>query len=666
MSTGFPIVTQKRSSYTIQLPRRDLTKPNHVIASNPQDPSLDDPTFLSNKDDIIVPLSLYHEDIQQENSHTSKNDVHAEFSVTQSNQTRCFTAIMNIQYYHIIRRTCIPSNQQEQVETTTILKTKVYTVAEVQIIISPWSSDNIQVSTEQKQSHRFVCSTLEMEEERNGTFDEILNSSSDVQLPKYRFDDIVSPQLTFSENGKYLACIVPRPIQQFQESSYPPLSLVAIFPLTPPTVDGDLEHIDEVPKALPQPSYLPHQTSLSDVGSNCLPPSIGKAFTLRISPDVDLDELSSSKVKWISQIVSIADYSFAGLHLLLGGCRDGSLVVMNYKRATLLGCIFTPRKPCGIRDLQCFKHGHCIQIGVVYSDGRVEMYKSEMNHQGTKTVQYERNVRAYHDLTCNIKYNPFRIRTWLLELHLSPKLCSGLKFDKMSFVNECTIATLVRPFHIQTGDESNNVVFDDTIAQVWSFDPTLSNSALLSSLKMDNDMVGNVHDDETTDHFCLPKLNRLFSGSIAFDSRSNCILISSAVPCRRSTSKFPVRANAFVTIWDWQTASTGIILPCSVDTVRYVCKHKLEMFWDSTRAHLLREYASVDKFTRDHYHLALLSPSRYVQGRQGLRNPNQLLLEHDCVAYPSLLEVRFCHQSFLFQMTFSKESNILVLISALF
>ena len=668
MITGFPIVTEKKSSHTIRLSRRDFTKEsNHEIISAMPFPSTEDPSFVSNKDDIIVPLSLYRDDMKQ-NDNTSTDDVHAEFSVTQSNPKHCFTAIMNVKYYHVIRRTCIVSNQQEQEDAITMLKINVSTIAEVQIFLSPWSSSE-HIQQEQNQVHRFVCSTLEMEDEIKGTLDEIENSSWNMKLPKYFFGDIVSAQVTFSENGKYLACIVPRPIQQMEESSNPipttttttttdpPLSLVVIFPLSPPTLEEDLDM--KGPLILPQPFYLQNKAFSSDVESNLFPPNIGKAYTLRVSPDVDIDDINSSTSKWISQIVHIADYSFSGVHLLLGGCNDGSLVVINYKRGTVLGCIFTPRKSCGIRDLHCFKSEFYAKIAAVYSDGRVEMFQSYLNKEGTKGIDDEKQFGTrFHDLTCNVKYNPFCIRTWLMKVQLSPKSCSGLKFDKVAFVNERTIATLVRPLHIQSGNESNNVVFDDIIAQVWLFDPFLPNPVLLSTLKMDNDTLGNLGDDGIERSMPVPEWNKICSGSIEFDSRSYCILVSSAVPSHRSTSHYPTYVNAFVTLWDWQTATTAITMPCSIDTVHFVCNHKLQLYWDTDRAYLLCESVYVDRFTRVHYYLALLSPSRYIQGRQGLRNPNQVLLEYDSVAYPSLLEVRLCHQSF-FASSYPIEMNLI-------
>lgn len=626
--TGSPIVTQKRHSSSTCVPRFDAS---NILGRNHQ--RIGESSNSSDDDVTIVPIVM-------RKNRTNEGEIDrrcispSSLSVVECNQDHELTAAMTIQYHNSIRRTNTNSNDECE---TTIVKTQISVIASVHIYISPWSSDALlPCNSSENQVHQFVCSTIESEEEINGSPEEVQSSSCEMKCPEY-FHGHVRPQLCFSSSGKYLSCVIPRPLlyvpKSSSEADESTLSLVAIFSLSSPKIDDNFEFEESID--LPQPQYLRNRKNASSkFEATVLAPIASNPHTLCVNPDPRIDDLDVSVMRLMAQIVSIADISFTGVELILAGCEDGSLLLLSYRNAMLLGPLYRPSKPCSICDLQCITYHDHARIAVVSEDGCVEFYQCSL-HWSLNIPDDEISSGSYYDFIYNSKHRPFRMRTMLLNKDITPVSSSRLIFNKIIFIDPNTIAVLVKP-SCSHDDCGAKIAGDNILAQVWLFDSTTDTTTVLSSL---NQSPPSFSFGEFSENSIDNRMNErdaaCFSGFIKLDSRSLCILVGYTVPYDRALGMY-VNSKAFVALWNWRNLSIGLTLPCPVDKNQVSSEQQLQLHWECEKISLLHEYVYFGQFKKDVYDVSILSPSTPLK----LGIPNPMLLGHNHVAYPYVCEVR--------------------------
>lgn len=440
---GFPIVTEKRSSSSISIHSQKAQNRKECddhAGSKPSSASI-----------VNFEVPIQECDILGEHSSTNSDDAPNPIVITamDTNVTQNITALMTIRYYDEVQRECTrlkasnftplqegsdrndTSNSQQQIYIVTTTTTVAHVSIHISIASGSFYSSNHSCNAEtDAQFHRIVLAattstkefninkdidadvdadkeseatahnkTLDMDHDTDEQYDwETLANAQRTLRPlyhEYTFSD-VAPQLVCSSNGKYLACIIPRPIRKKERlpkdesksksnrnaASGPgmprsgsinmvsikpaKLSAVVIFNLEPPILNdsdfNDGDAVNEATEKLPLPKYLQSHESyndeqqgqhhseqkyqhVKDIAPIPTNPQIVSLCHMATSANKDLANL-------LSQITCLVDLNHTkhlslekgrkttGATLLLAGCTDGSMLVIAYKRAIALGITF--------------------------------------------------------------------------------------------------------------------------------------------------------------------------------------------------------------------------------------------------------------------------------------------------------------------------------------
>ena len=734
---GFPIVTQKRSSSSLKMPRHvDDTDRQHQDANNSHDTAMKCETFT-------VPIRAHR--IANEAESQSHQGSPLCLTAMETDCENTFTAIVTIRYYDEVKREyrklCsddTTSSTGDDVNANNVpgkiqVTTTITTMANVSINISLASEPFQSSSNSDTQQHRITLSattdTKEYDdvEEDNGVF-KCERDASHV----YTWSD-VEPQVVFSSNGKHLACVIPRPIRkrnniQTDEGesiamvSIKPagLSTVVIFNLEPQTIERNNDKgetsselgMDALPLPLPLPKYLQADESFTQEqklsngkkATVLLPPISTNPLilTLNVMTMDATNDLTMNAAKLLSQITCLCDINhnhsvhksngkFKNASLLLAGCTDGSILMIGYKRAILLGMLYHNRVASGnqpvswdnrlgwddhvegLRVLKYHADNRHVEDDIrgkflaVRRDGHVALYSTSFHENfGVSSTGSVEEQGVSSEISQCLAWES---KKYSFKMNVEPKrssLITSLRFANGTFIDADTVALLVQPLHSQGQD--GDIKFDDAIAQVWSIGKVGSTSTLIAKLCMDHGKLDEVHHGVFNEQHVPNTLSSSpglpMSTSIEYDESTGCLAIASAVPLSRSTKTGNIEAKAFVSLWDWTASTIGFTLACT-QNLRFSVQRSLCQSGDSiftpdgilvSRQQICKKsgtitivhtFGDAHRYQRDEYYAGILSPSRCRRTCRGLLDQNPIFLSKDCIMYPDLLEVRLSGRSFV-------------------
>ncbi len=530
----------------------------------------------------------------------------------------------------------IGRNQSAHNHTKVLATTTITTVADIRIHISLASEPFIcanNVSRDanqtnmsngsQTQRHQITLSATTSTEEIdeatmninfNANDDNYDNLFSDYHHNyRYTLSD-VKPQITFSSNTKYLACIIPRPMRKryLEDNESSPisdveseagsmssivyikpvrLSALVIFQLEAQTISHGDENednyaisINDVWSALPQPTYLRDNQSYSEEqhsgdanerrsvqtrNISSLPPIATNPHTATLDPSkISEEDITVELSRLLTQITCVCNLNHNSISsstiqtskylgtrthagtsapLVLVGCTDGSILVVSYKRATVLGLLLkghergnslsrpisasnrpiplnshTPlrashkktRDDCAwdnrgtglcvlkyhvnVRD--CYDPKGIIRGRIlgVQRDGHLVMYSTSFRSK-SMTGEIDEGNDQEKELLPSTDYDGMNSLVWeskKFSFAMAIKPMKGLyansassslatkRYANGTFVDFNTVATLVRPLHASRG-QGRDIKFDDLVAQVWSVNqPRIGGATLISEFNM--------------------------------------------------------------------------------------------------------------------------------------------------------------------------------------
>jgi len=254
---GFPIVTEKRSSSKISISTSAQQNHHHAGSKPPPSSMINFKVPIRECDILGLPAGT-----------NSDNACPIVFTALETNVTQNITALMTIRYYDEVQRECTRirgsdppppqeglqglhenriSNSQEQMSIATTTTTVAHVSIHISMTSGSFHSSNHSYNAETDvQFHRIVLSATTSTKEINinsNVDSETASTSTSTAYAKtqnmghdtneqcdwevlanpthsprllyheYTFSDVV-PQLVVSSNGKYLACIIPRPIRK--------------------------------------------------------------------------------------------------------------------------------------------------------------------------------------------------------------------------------------------------------------------------------------------------------------------------------------------------------------------------------------------------------------------------------------------------------------------
>ena len=821
VACGFPIVTEKRSSSSFRLPNFEDDGIGFVVEGNengstgisPQrtnndvfgfgpDGTTRDPcgsTFRRKfgiRNNQFMGGSNGYGNGHGHGSEGNKLGAPMSLSAMDTDSEGNLIATMTIRYHDVVERTYhrevtelkTPIANESESESQNVeneksrkrsiitVHTTIMTIADVYINIS-LASEAFASSdgNYQTRSHQITLSATSNTEEIDEEF--ITNEDFDVyandhHMQHYTWSD-VQPQVTFSSNAKYLACIIPRPIRQDKDSSEHEfeaennstfnivhnkavrISTLAVFNLEPQTIDREVESIensmDDLWGRIPQPAYLRteqtsnfdgqlHNKSGNDEGKEkkstmILPPVATNPQCATLNPSLSSapgNDVTVDLAGLLSQITCICDLNhqsdnnkhqhplnygsssnnFQNAPIFLAGCTDGSIVVISYKKSMVLGMLYHNRgwgsganqsiplnsnasastrlqnngrnkfdartsglialKYCvGIRNRRGMDYDgngsiHGRILGV-QRDGHVTILSTNFRSNSIFPRSASGGVDPKNGFAWESKKFRFEMTAKPLKGLYGNYLSSAIataKYVNCTFIDFNTVGLLVKPLNAMRG-QGRDMRFNDVIAQVLNIDECQRGEIsleLIAELLFDNDKLEeNAHgcfenrkDSCSLSTFCGLSMP---TTSIEYDSISGCLILSSAIPIKRSTKTNTTEAKAFVSLWDWKSSTIGFTLasrhrlhfstqqtvsrsthPFFLPSESFVSRQMIQRKAGAT--YIVHTFGGKFGYQRDIYLAGILSPSRGRRSCRGLQDQNPIFLSKDYVMYPSLLQVR--------------------------
>ena len=727
---GFPIVTEKRSSSSFKLPtcisdEKTLVQTNGSTLSNNGHASVSFSDGISNGSDetreaASLPsfpyghtfrkrITIRNEPSLVNGDHHENEELGAPIRLTamDTDSEQNFVAIMAICYHDTVERTYQQLNVESQEnghqergsDTKTeevgrnrkiLGTTTITTVADVYIHISlasePFIGSNADANNSSKDTHsRLHQITLSATTSTEEIDETVINESieekkfGDSYRYRYAMSD-VQPQITFSSNAKYLACIIPRPIRERDTDENESdnesecgsissmvyiqparISNLAIFHLEPQTIEyeNDIDSkgtsINDVWSELPQPTYLRANESYSEAqqgdandkhtrrkkrNSLLLPPIATNPHTATLDPlKISGDDITVHLARLLSQITCLCDLNhnsvspptiqktnnngtLASVPLLLVGCTNGSILVVSYKKATVLGMlhhghergnararpISAANQAMSLNNIPSARNqkavDHCTwddrstglrvlnyhvnerdgqdlkgmirgRILGVQRDGQVAMFSTSFRSK-SMAANIKRDEQGQDKGTLSDYGNSLIWESKKFAFVMTAKPMKGLyansassslttrRYANSTFIDFNTFATLVRPLYSCRG-QGRDIKFDDLVAQVWSVNESrLGGAKLISEFSLNYEKLEEIQHGffgNKSDSSSLPVYFGLsVPTSIEYDEITGCLLIASAIPVSRSTKTAYVEAKAFVSLWDWKSSTVGLTL----------------------------------------------------------------------------------------------------------
>lgn len=470
------------------------------------------------------------------------------------------------------------------------------------------------------------------------------NNNDETTIP-------LSPQLTFSSDGRNLACLVPHPFLK--------RSMVVCFqlrkPRTPPPA-----------VSLPRPSYLnntSNTTPLIRVATN--------PVTAKLPNDTELLNASS--------ICNVKTQTSGSL--LLAACVDGSIVVIAYRPAVVAGILHSPNSNDGDGGENEDENGsdECITCISHYTSPSRNKASADQGSRGKLVALYSSKAVLFSShLIISSEENQM-----LMQLQLEREIPGS--FMKATWMGPSFLALLTLP-----------KLHDNTACQVWPIDEfddtndsidtanTQSQATLepVTTLVMSKERLNEyAHGSFSLESAATQsnsssvpsnlQMEQCFSAMVLpYDASSNCLAVSSFVVSPSLSSNDNVTtttmtARPFSCCWHWRTNVVGLILKCSSrhllmerDGARVWQIPIYSQFYfardfngGSWLIHLLSDSARdwkshfQNRIRKEVYEMALLSPSNSLADVSfGCREPSSLMISQKCVTYPTVSSVSVVHR----------------------